>query len=44
MFKLARDKYIVALESAEGLEKIIQGEIENLENTSKNLSENWQGT
>lgn len=44
MFKLARDKYIAALESAEELEKTLQKENENLGMSSKKLSENWWGT
>ena len=44
MFKLTRDKYIAALESAEELEKTLQKEFENLGISSKNLSGNWQGT
>lgn len=43
MFKLARDKYMVALESAEELEKTLRKENENLGIISKKLTENWWG-
>ncbi len=43
MFKLARDKYMVALESAEELETTLRKENENLGIISKKLAENWWG-
>lgn len=43
MFRLTRMKYLMALQSAEELQKTLENEMENLENSSNILSSNWFG-
>ncbi len=43
MFKLTREKYVTALQSAETMEEVLARENEKIEKSRENLFFNWQG-